>query len=348
MTKEDLGKIVKAAVQAPSGENAQPWKLEYVDNILYVYRASFNDVQYAQIVEQGELLALGAVIENISIASRSLGYLADISYLTSNDAVAGITFSKIKPDSELYEEIFRRTTNRKLYRKDTIDESILSDLAVGSNDSGIQVKFFTGPQNLQKIANLTSYGESLFLGNNWLRQFFLGNILFNTTTVRRRGFVLKTLELPAPAQAIFRLCRNPKLGKLFAKFGLPKMVQSEFKKMFTQGPAVGVIVIDKYDKLTLLKAGRAMQKLWLKATHYGLYIHPSCALIFLGHELSKHNITELSANERENIVDKYGKLKKLLEVTGSQEITFLFRIGYADVPSAVSPKIEEDILDYHA
>src|SRR3989344_1888875 len=122
--KEDIQKILEAAVNAPSGSNSQPWRFEVSGSEIKVIALPEKDHPILNYRNRGTLIAHGALIENISITSSVLGYKANVNLFpdTSNPKlIARIGLEQNSPSSNpLYKCIPLRSTNRKPYKRTPI------------------------------------------------------------------------------------------------------------------------------------------------------------------------------------------------------------------------------------
>src|SRR3989344_6623100 len=76
--KDAIQKILGASINAPSGSNSQPWRFEIENNIINLFILPEKDHPILNYRNRGTLIAGGAMIENIMIASAEFGYTADI------------------------------------------------------------------------------------------------------------------------------------------------------------------------------------------------------------------------------------------------------------------------------
>ena len=67
LNHEDLLKIVKSGIVAPSGGNAQPWKFVYSEKGLFVFHDEHFSYSLLDYKHLGSYVAIGAVIENIKV-----------------------------------------------------------------------------------------------------------------------------------------------------------------------------------------------------------------------------------------------------------------------------------------
>ena len=116
ITKELIEKILEAGVQAPSGENCQPWRFVARDNKIDILNIPENDLSLYNFRQRGSLIAHGALIENMLIAASVLGYKGSIVLFPNqreDNHVATFTVEKSMPKEErLFASISKRSTNR--------------------------------------------------------------------------------------------------------------------------------------------------------------------------------------------------------------------------------------------
>src|SRR5437764_7753824 len=93
-------------------------------------------------------IGLGAAIENMRVAARHLGYCADVTYLPEGEAADTVALLRFEPgaaeeDGE-FELLTRRETNRRPYRNEPLDPSVLEKLqAVLADEPGFQFFLLT-------------------------------------------------------------------------------------------------------------------------------------------------------------------------------------------------------------
>ena len=121
MVSEDvIKKILAAGIQAPSGENAQPWLLKIADSTVSLFNDPDADRSLYNYKQAGSLIAHGTFLENAAVAARAFGCEMDANLFPDKndpDFVASITFREVdkKTNAELESFIVRRATNRKFY-----------------------------------------------------------------------------------------------------------------------------------------------------------------------------------------------------------------------------------------
>src|SRR3989338_7157800 len=80
-----LREIIRLGVYAPSGDNSQPWRFYIRGNSIDIFNLPEKDNPYYNFRQNGSLVAHGGLIENIIIASSSMGVGPDINLFPDKD-----------------------------------------------------------------------------------------------------------------------------------------------------------------------------------------------------------------------------------------------------------------------
>ena len=99
ITKENIPEkviryIIRAGIQAPSGDNAQPWKFSFKDNTIFLYLNRGADNSFFNINQIASIISCGAVLENMRIAASAFDLKANINHLpsgTEDDLMASMS-----------------------------------------------------------------------------------------------------------------------------------------------------------------------------------------------------------------------------------------------------------------
>jgi hypothetical protein len=121
--------ILRAGIQASSGDNVQPWKFQVNENTISLYLDRNADNSFFNVNQLASIISCGAVIENMRIAATLFGLAADIKLLPDDrneSLMATVSLSNSGCESDpLSAMIWQRQTNRKFYSKAPIPESDL-------------------------------------------------------------------------------------------------------------------------------------------------------------------------------------------------------------------------------
>lgn len=346
---EDIRKIVEVAVNAPSGENVQPWKFRVKEDQLYVYNIPERDQSPYNFMQRGSLVAHGALIENILIASSSLGFEANVDLFKDSkkeDLVAVISFIKSTPKEEpLFPYITKRSTNRKPYKKTPLNAEQRQEI-LGSNNIGQAKVLLTENKDDIKILSLVgSMNERLVLENEVLHNFLFSHINWTEEENKEKvtGFYIKTLELPPPAQMAFKLFSHWSILKKLHKLGVSKAIWKQNGKTYASSSAIGIIAMQGNRKEDFINAGRATQRIWLTITKLGLSLQPMTGTLFFMQSILTGNREPFTDYQVELIKESYGNVCKIFKLK-NETVPMMFRIGYSDPPTARALKLTPQIV----
>lgn len=347
--KEDIKKILEIAVHSPSGENAQPWKFKIQDNKIYIFNIPERDVSLYNYKQRGSLVAHGALIENVVITSSAYGYEAEVSLLPDMEnpnLVAVVSLSKSALSADLLcPYVVKRCTNRKPYKTKLLSEEQISELA-GVAEKGSEVLFVNDRKKIEALADAGSVNERVMFNNQFLHAFFFSHINWTEEEDKAKslGFYIKTLELPLPAQIGLKVFKHWFLMKFLNKAGLSEAIGKGNAKVYTASSAMGAVVVEGDTPEDFIAAGRAMQKVWLKATKMNLSVQPLTGVLFFMQRITAGEKKEFSQHHIDLIKDAFEKIYETFAVK-DRVIAMMFRIGYGGEPTARAHKLPPQITN---
>ncbi len=340
---EVIKKIVEYAVNAPSGDNAQPWKFAVQNNTLFVFNIPDADPTLYNFRQRGSFIAHGALLENIIIASSQEGYKASLELFPSSDKpnlVAIVKFeSRPATNEPLYPFILKRSTNRKPYREVSLSSKHLVELLSIPLEENIKFNLLEDRKKIAELGQTLSLNERLILENYTIHEGLFSFIRWTkeAEAKQKTGLYIKTLELEAPQEFAFKLFRHWGLINFLSKFGIAKLVAKNNIKLYISSSAFGILVLDRIDDKSFVFAGRVLQRIWLHATQLGMSLQPTAALLYLAQRIESGETQAFSAGQVNLVQEAQSKIRNIFRLMSGTP-AMLFRLGYSDEPSAHSLK----------
>jgi hypothetical protein len=339
---EHIKRIVRAATQAPSGDNSQPWRFTFrAPNTLEIRALPEKDNALFNIDDSGTLIALGAAIQNAELEAKSSGFMPEVRYGGEGTLTATLVLQNGGELSEmersLQQAIPLRHTNRKAYKKTPLtadDRHALLD-AVGKG-TGVSLAFIEAAELMARVSRALTTMEEIALKNKLLHGLFFGSIFWSKEHNHKgvSGLYIKTLELPPPARLLFKALRHWSVASFLARVGFPRKIAEMNAEQNASASAFGVITVDRFDRTKYVEAGRLLERVWLAATARGMSLQIVTGILFLARTLEHDASAPFSAAERMWVREAYYRIQGNLE--GSKEPLLIFRVGYGTPPSAVS------------
>ncbi len=344
-----IKQVLETAVHAPSGDNAQPWEFSVKRNEVSIFNVPGKDATLYNFKERGSIFAHGALIENIFIASTSHSLMPEVVAFPdpkNDNCTARILFKEsLTKKDPLADFILERATNRKPYGKMNLSQEHKERiLAAVKNYPEGEIRLIEEPNLMKSLARSISLNERLIIECKPIHDFLFSIIRWTEKEEREKaGLYIKTLEFSPPQIALFRKLGDWKLAKFLAAVGFPKLISHQSAGLYASSGAIGALLMPNDDKKSFLLAGRIFQRFWLAATRIGLGLQPITAIPYLAQRIKAGEGNELSPKHKNLIMDAYSNLVKIFGVA-NQTIAMIFRIGYAEAPSARSAKFSPQII----
>lgn len=347
---EKILRILAAAAAAPSGDNSQPWRFVVRGNVIEFHYRPGLDHPVLNHEDGGTLIALGAALENAALEARALGFDPNIAYQENGSCVAEMMLAEggslDSADVPLHVAIPSRHSNRKAYKKVPLSSGHKAAILEPSlTQAGLTLSLVEEPEAMVAIGRALTTMEETALGHRRLHELFFADILWSDedNEAGKTGLHIKTLELPPPAQVMFRLLKHWPVAKLLSAIGFPTKVAETNAVQNASTAAFGIISAVKTSRAVYLDIGRTLERVWLTATAHGLALQIVTGLTFLAMAV-EHNpdVTALfSEGERERVRHAYATIRE--NAGGAGEPILVFRIGIADPPTLVSHRRAPEI-----
>ncbi|MBI3888374.1 hypothetical protein HY311_01125 [Candidatus Nomurabacteria bacterium] len=343
-----IKEILSYSVMAPSGDNSQPWRFVLSNTTLRIYNLPDKDNPYLNFMQGGSLIAHGALLKNIEIASPKLGLVTKIKLFPEPgdlNLVAEINFENsldIQIDP-LFEFIAKRATNRRPYEQKQLSgkENILFEEAGAFDD--VSVHFITDTENKNLAGTAGSSAEIIILENKLLHEYLFKDVMWSEKQERKEkhGLYIKTMEFNPVQRLLFKLASNKILMRLAVKIHLPYFIAKQDAVLYSSSSVMGLLTLKKISPENFVKLGMKLQEIWLKTTSLGLAFQPVAAILFLGFKL-QNSLTDqiLSQKHKKIALKSYQDIFSAFNLSSSEVPLLMFRVGYAKNPSARSSRKE--------
>lgn len=347
ITDQEMNDLVSAVGLAPSPGNNQPWKWYYDGKRLYLFHDRRRSVSFGDFQHMASYLTFGAAIENLYLKAKELGIRINERRFPLDDtpwliAAFSFTYSAVEKD-ELSHYIGLRCTNRRQGNARKLSE----DLIVGfqeaiSGFNGINLRFVTADQQIQQLASIAGEAEKLRLfvpqGHYELFEKEL-RWTPDEAMESKDGLDIRTLELSAKDAIGFRVARDPRAVGLVAEWGLGRALENMTADLMKTASAIGVVTVSAFERSLLVEAGRAVERIWLKATKNKVSMQPVLASVLHFARLKHGQQMEMPAK----VQHRFGELKNEFDrifYTADEEPVFLFRLFHADEPLVRSLRLD--------
>jgi len=340
--------ILQAGILAPSGDNTQPWLFRYDENKneLEMFIDPKADQSFFNVGQRATYLSLGAVFENILIASRALEIEPEFKLyphkeIDSKNPIAKIKFREgsnvSKEGINLYPAIGTRCTNRKPYQKTPIEDQEIKALKREAKDiMGARLSLVTDNNTKKKISSLVFKSDIIRVERKDLHEFLYSTIRWNKEEIykKRNGMPIRSLEAGFGGDLFLRFCEPWPIMNFFNKIGVGRAVAMHAKKSIMSSGAVGLLTVKGNSPYDFFNAGRALERVWLCATSLGLSMQPVTAITLFFLRIDLEGDRAFSIKHRDILSEIRPKWKAIWgdDLKEGRSEALLFRIGKCSSP----------------
>jgi len=305
----DFLTLIKAATQAPSGHNSQPWWFETSDHSIVISPNLDRALPAVDSQHRELFISLGCALENLCTKATELHYQTKVSLSDEGVITVELQKSNTVIADPLAAVIEKRQTNRSEYEDRNIDPILLQNLVEQTGATGI-FTFANGTPLFEKLTDAVLQGNTAQMSDPAFKNELLSWIRFNKKHSESTHDGLSYAVLGAPN--LPRWVTEPIVkGSLKAK----TQNKTDLKKIQSSSDMV-LITTATNDIPTWIATGRTLERFLLLLTQAGIahaYLNQPC------------EVPEINAMLRENlpIAQAYPQI--------------LLRLGYAQ-PMAYSKR----------
>ncbi|MEZ4195601.1 MAG: ThiF family adenylyltransferase [Candidatus Paceibacterota bacterium] len=329
--------ILTAGIQAPSGDNNQPWTIKIDGDKVHLGIEIGEKISYFDYKHIPSLLSVGTMLENISIASTFYGLETIVESISEDlsGPVATISFKlSDEPQNKLFNSIWERNTNRRCYTKQRIPQDLTAKLRqIALSFPGVQWHEIRDKKALRKLAKATLLVDILRSEREDLHLHFQDMLRFEEKHVYKTkdGFPLRNLNAGPEGELFLKLSHKWKVMRVLNYFGFSYLVAYFAYKEILASQSVVLLTIPSISHKDCLTAGRALERVWLEATNHDLSFQPMAALpIFLLRSKLKDD-TDLSPRHKKLLAEAEAIEQQVFHHFNrdKENQLIMFRLGYA-------------------
>ncbi len=332
---QELRGMLLDAIQAPSGDNVQPWRFHRTSEALEVLNDPTADTSLYNAGQSASLISIGALLYNLELSAPSFGYEASVVLFPDSaqpDLVARVRFERgAIRTAGLYPAIKERCTNRSPYEDKAITNDDRAIFAYISDP--VEVVMVEGEAK-DAVASAAAMNEKIVLENKAMHDFLFSHVTWSEAQdASHPGFFVDTLGLNAIQRTVFGMYRNWNAANVLNWFGFANLVVRDNAAMYKRSSAAVALIASTTDAKTFVHAGRVLQEIWLKTTAVKLSLQPLAGIPLLSLSVRAGEAKGLSDEHRRIANEAYMNMERAFSSQG-KHILFAARIGYAQPPSA--------------
>ena len=269
--------VAAAAKRAPSGGNAQPWRVvTRPDSIvieLDTRRSSTMDVAF-----RGSAVAVGAAAFNARVAAAAHGILGDVN-VTAGEGDSPLevvlTLDGSDPDrrlADLYQAMLDRETNRRRATSGEID-STLAALQAAADGEGATLRLLTDSQQISKAAKVLAEADRIRYLTPQLHADMAAEMSWENDAADA-GIDVRSLELTDGERAMLGILRRPEVMAELGALGGGAALGADTESRVRASSALCLIGVNGNSLADYARGGSAAEAVWITAQRLGVAVQP--------------------------------------------------------------------------
>ena len=330
-----LDYLVAAGIQAPSGDNCQPWRFRRRAGGLELHLDSAADPSFFNVRQMATAIACGAALENVLVAATRYGRAGVVEAFPDPDCptlAARIALTRGGAAEDPLERfIWERHTNRTPYDGRPLaprDGEALRAAAEGV--PGVRLVLLGDRPRIESAAGLVGQADRLRVEHRGLHEHLQRMIRFTDDQARARGdgFPLANLEAGTAGEWFLRATRTWSVMRVLNTLGIGRMVPRIARQGVLSASAVGLIAVEGLSPRAFLAGGRVLERVWLTAARQGLDFQPMTAVTLFRLRCQLEGTKDFEARHRRLLEDLWPPYEALWGGAPGDGHVMLFRVGH--------------------
>lgn len=328
-----IGKVVAAAVRAPSGGNAQPWHISTRDDAITIALAPENtstmDVGY-----RASAVAVGAATFNARIAAAAEGVLGPVTFQTGDGSSPLRAVLHVGDESDpelgaLYDAMLARETNRHHGKQVAPPDDVVERLRAAAGGEGARLHLLTEPNDVAKAAAILAESDRIRYLTPRLHAEMISEVRFPGDPSQDSGIDVRSLEL-IPADLVkLDVLRRPEVMAYLHDWGEGAALGADSRDRILTSSCVAVVSTDGQELTDYARSGSAVEAVWIVAQQCGLAVQPISPIFLYAHD--GKDLEELSPAYAVDLARLREEFRQLSAIEPQESIGLVLR--FADAPA---------------
>jgi tRNA threonylcarbamoyladenosine dehydratase len=291
LSPELRDRLLYYAGRAPSPHNAQGWRIDVDGWRFCVSRDPARQVlrEFDPEGREGDL-ACGAVVTNLCVGARALGFEPEVRWRPADGVAADVTLrpAPAPPDEAAaarLRALRRRAMNRAPYRSESVPVVVLDGLEATAKGLGFTLAVLTDRVRIDKMAALGARAAEMKLmhGPTQAELHSLTRYTPRAAARHRDGLDLELFFTPAARRRTGAVAMHPRALGALARFRVAEMVARDVDEVpLRSAPALCLLCAGSLQAETFLRGGACFEEIALDITQAGLAMALHSAVVEVG------------------------------------------------------------------
>lgn len=326
--------ILNAGLQAPSGDNIQPWAMSVRDGGVEIAVKQHSDPSFFNFEERAALISLGAVSENIRVAASVYGLATRLEAPGDVSRPARISFEQKRvAEDPLASILWERETNRRPHGDTPLDPQDLSAMVDAAAARGARLRWSVERKEIAALADMAYWADRARVLLRECHETLYKAFRSNIDEARRSGdgFSYGNLLVRWDQKLFLKATRPWPVMRALNALGAGNVVANASRDSMAASAAVGLLTVPDETAASVFRGGEAFERVWLTAALAGLAFQPMASLPFFWARWKSLGPEAFPPEARGHVARAMEKLRAVFpeEDFDRGGLVMLFRVGHA-------------------
>ncbi|HSS25362.1 MAG TPA: Rv1355c family protein, partial [Mycobacterium sp.] len=325
------GVIAAAAIRAPSGGNAQPWRIEAGPDVITI-RLAPEHTSTMDVGFRGSAVAVGAALFNAKVAAASRRVLGAVTLLEDVDGAPLQATVHLRDGGEpdlagLYQPMLARETNRRIGTSRPIAADTIERLHSVAEREGARLHLLTEHDDIAGVATILAAADRTRYLTPGLHADMVSELRWPGDQHPDTGIDVRSLELGPDDLAVLDILRRPDVMAHLARWNAGTALGEDTRRRVLASSAVGVVSVPGGTLTGYARGGSAVEAVWITAQQRGLTVQPISPVFLYARDAD--DLTELSMSFAHELGDLQREFRQLVRIPAdaSPALVLRFAVG---------------------
>ncbi len=328
-----VARAVAAAVRAPSGGNAQPWRISADEAAITIALAP----EYTSTMDVGHrasAVGVGAAAFNARVAAAADGILGPVTFEPGDGSTPLRAVLRLGGESDpdlaaLYDAVLARETNRHRGKQVLLSDDVVEHLHATAQREGARLHLLTTSDEVAEAAEILAESDRIRYLTPRLHAEMISEVRFPGDQEQDSGIDVASLEL-APADLVkLDVLKRPEVMARLDEWGAGAALGSDTRERVMASSCLAVVSMDGTALTDYARAGAAVEAVWVSAQMHGLGVQPvSPVFLYAQNDADLETLSQGYASTLRRLSDDF---RALSAIESGESVALVLR--FADAPA---------------
>ncbi|MBW4079020.1 MAG: Rv1355c family protein [Acidobacteria bacterium] len=339
---DPIDRIVDAARRAPSGGNVQPWRFEadaaQIRFYLVPERTSKMDVRH-----RASYLSIGAALFNARVAAAALRLVGRVQLFPESKSSLHVATLHLDdgmdPELELLEPyLLSRAANRRMGQAAVLDPSQLDQMTRAVEKEGARLRVVSDRERIVALSAMLGDADRMRFLIPEIHQEMMREVRWPGVDSLEEGLDVRTLEMDPGSLGMMQLLGRADVAAELSDWRAGRALGLRTQAAVNSSSGVMVVTVPHSEPQWYVRAGAAMERLWLLGERFGLAMQPVSPLYLFA--TNDEEMIELGGERRvTELNDHAERFRDVFNIADTEALAMVFRVFQAEAPSVHSIRL---------